>query len=339
MTTINRRWLLARRPQGKAQLTDFAYDEQPFAAPDLAEGQVLVRTRVFSCAPTMRNWMNEPGRSYRASIGLGEPIIGIAAGEVVASRHPRFPVGCGISAVMRWEDYTILTPDTSPTPVLRVPDGMTLEDALGVFGLNSLTAYFGMLRVGEPKPGETVVVSGAAGSTGSVAAQVARNVGCRVIGIAGGADKCARLVDELGLDGAIDYKSEDASARLKALCPDGINVFYDNVGGEILQAVMDNVAVHARIAVCGQVAAYDSDQPAPGPRDMMKLVYWRVRIQGFVMGDYAHDAPAALAQLREWRDEGRLVYRTDMREGFDQLPRAFLDLFTGGNDGALLVRG
>ena len=338
MTPINRRWLLARRPQGKAQLADFAYDEKPFAPPDLADGQVLVRTRVFSCAPTMRNWMNEPGRSYRASIGLGDPIIGVSAGEVIASRHPRFPVGSGVSAVMRWQDFTVLTPDTSATPVLRVPDGMTMEDALGVFGMNSLTAYFGMLRVGEPKPGETVVVSGAAGSTGSVAAQVARNIGCRVIGIAGGAEKCARLVDELGLDAAIDYKSENVAARLKALCPEGVNVFYDNVGGEILQAVMENVAVHARIAVCGQVAAYDSDQPAPGPRDMMKLVYWRVRIQGFIMGDYAQDAPAALAQLRQWRDEGRLVYRTDLRQGFDQLPGAFLDLFTGGNDGALLVR-
>lgn len=338
MTPINRRWLLARRPQGKAQLADFAYDEKPFAPPDLADGQVLVRTRVFSCAPTMRNWMNEPGRSYRASIGLGDPIIGVSAGEVIASRHPRFPVGSGVSAVMRWQDFTVLTPDTSATPVLRVPDGMTMEDALGVFGMNSLTAYFGMLRVGEPKPGETVVVSGAAGSTGSVAAQVARNIGCRVIGIAGGAEKCARLVDELGLDAAIDYKSENVAARLKALCPEGVNVFYDNVGGEILQAVMENVAVHARIAVCGQVAAYDSDQPAPGPRDMMKLVYWRVRMQGFVMGDYAQDAPAALAQLRQWRDEGRLVYRTDLRQGFDQLPGAFLDLFTGGNDGALLVR-
>lgn len=338
MTRTNRRWLLARRPQGKATLGDFAYDEQPFTPPDLAEGEVLVRTRVFSCAPTMRNWMNEPGRSYRASIGLGEPIIGVSAGIVEASRNPRFPVGCGISAVMRWEDYTVLAPDTSPTPVLRVPDGMALEDALGIFGLNALTAYFGMLRVGEPKPGETVVVSGAAGSTGSVAAQVARNIGCRVIGIAGGADKCARLVQDLGLDGAIDYKSENVSARLRELCPKGVDVFYDNVGGDILQAVMENVAVHARIAVCGQVAAYDSDQPAPGPRDMMKLVYWRVRIQGFVMGDYAHDADAALAQLRQWRDEGRLTYRTDLREGFDKLPAAFLDLFTGSNDGALLVR-
>lgn len=338
MTRTNRRWLLARRPQGKTTLGDFAYDEQPFTPPDLAEGEVLVRTRVFSCAPTMRNWMNEPVRSYRASIGLGEPIIGVSAGIVEASRNPRFPVGCGISAVMRWEDYTVLAPDTSPTPVLRVPDGMALEDALGIFGLNALTAYFGMLRVGEPKPGETVVVSGAAGSTGSVAAQVARNIGCRVIGIAGGADKCARLVQDLGLDGAIDYKSENVSARLRELCPKGVDVFYDNVGGDILQAVMENVAVHARIAVCGQVAAYDSDQPAPGPRDMMKLVYWRVRIQGFVMGDYAHDADAALAQLRQWRDEGRLTYRTDLREGFDKLPAAFLDLFTGSNDGALLVR-
>jgi NADPH-dependent curcumin reductase CurA len=338
MTQINRRWVLARRPQGRATETDFAYHEDPFVPPDLAEGEVLVRTGVFSCAPTMRNWMNEPGRSYRASIGLGEPIIGVAAGQVLASRNPRFPVGSGIAAVMRWEDFVVLRPDASATPVLRVPEGQSLVDALGVFGLNALTAYFGMIRVGQPKPGETVVVSGAAGSTGSVAAQVARNLGCRVIGIAGGAAKCARLVQELGLDAAIDYKSEDVSARLKELCPAGVDVFYDNVGGGILQAVMDNVAVHARIAVCGQVAAYDGDQPAPGPRDMMKLVYWRVRIQGFVMGDFVQDAEPALAQLRDWHEQGRLTYRIDLRDGFARLPQAFLELFTGGNDGALLVR-
>lgn len=338
MANVNRRWLLARRPQGRVSEDDFAFDEQPYELPELADGEVLVRTKVFSCAPTMRNWMNEPGRSYRASIGLGEPIIGVAAGIVERSRHPRFPAGSKIAAVMRWEDFCIVRPDSSPTPVLRVPDDAAIEDALGIFGLNALTAYFGMLRVGEPRPGETVVVSAAAGSTGSVAAQVARNVGCRVIGIAGGADKCARLIDELGLDAAIDYKNEDVSARLAALCPNGVDVFYDNVGGDILQAVMDNIAVHGRIAVCGQVAAYDSDTPAAGPRDMMKLVYWRVRIQGFVMGDFAHDADAALADLRRWRDEGRLVYRTDIRDGFGKLPRAFLDLFTGANDGALLVR-
>ncbi|WP_187972534.1 NADP-dependent oxidoreductase [Aquibium microcysteis] len=338
MSETNRRWLLARRPQGRAAESDFAFDSQPYAPPELAEGEVLVRTKVFSCAPTMRNWMNEPGRSYRASIGIGEPIIGVSAGIVEKSRHPRHPVGSKIAAVMHWQDFCLVRPDQSPTPVLRIPDDSPIEDALGIFGLNALTAYFGMLRVGQPKPGETVVVSGAAGSTGSVAAQVARNVGCRVIGIAGGADKCSRLLTELKLDGAIDYKSEDVSKRLGELCPKGVDVFYDNVGGDILQAVMENVAVHARIAVCGQVAAYDTDKPAPGPRDMMKLVYWRVRIQGFVMGDYAHDADAALAELKRWRDEGKLIYRTDMREGFESLPRTFLDLFIGANDGALLVR-
>ncbi|MFD1611434.1 NADP-dependent oxidoreductase [Sphingomonas tabacisoli] len=338
MANSNRRWLLRSRPEGKLKVDDFALDEQPFEEPELQDGEVLVRTGMFSCAPTMRNWMNDPSRSYRASVGLGEPVIGVAGGYVEKSRHPRFPVGSKVTGVLGWEDYRLLAPDRDPHPVLAVPDDVSLEDAMGVLGANAMTAYFGLLRVGDPKPGETVVVSAAAGSTGSVAAQIARIKGCRVIGIAGGAAKCARLTEELRLDAAIDYKKEDVSERLRELCPNGIDLFFDNVGGDILQAVMDNIAVFGRVVVCGQIAAYDSADTAPGPRDMMKVVYWRVRIEGFVLGDFAKDADMARADLKRWRDEGQLVYRTDVRSGFEALPRTFLDLFSGNNDGALLVR-
>ena len=215
---------------------------------------------------------------------------------------------------------------------------MTLIEALGVYGLNSLTAYFGLLKVGEPKPGETVVVSAAAASVGSMAVQIAVILGCRVIGIAGGAAKCELIRNTFGAHAAIDYKSEDVAKRLAELCPQGVDVFFDNVGGEILQAVMQNIAVHGRVAVCGQVSAYDSDQPAPGPRDMMKVVYWRVRIQGFVLGDFARDADAARLELKRSVGENRLVHRVDLRHGFENLPGAFLDLFKGQNDGTLLVQ-
>lgn len=338
MANINRRWLLTSRPAGKVSATDFTYDEQPFSPPALEDGQVLVRTAMFACAPTMRNWMNEPGKSYRASVNLGEPVLGVAGGYVEQSRHPRFPVGSKITGVLRWQDYMVITPDVDIHPVLSVPDDVSLEDAMGVLGVNAMTAYFGLLRVGDPKPGETVVVSAAAGSTGSVVAQIARIKGARVIGIAGGAAKCQRLIDELKLDAAVDYKNENVSQRLAELCPNGVDVFFDNVGGDILQAVMDNIAVHGRVVVCGQIAAYDSEDTAPGPRDMMKVVYWRVRIQGFVLGDFAQDAEIAREDLRRWRDAGELVYRSDIRDGFARLPDTFLDLFTGRNDGALLVR-
>jgi NADPH-dependent curcumin reductase CurA len=337
MKQVNRQWVLASRPQGHAALSNFEFREVPLQEPELRDGQILVRNRVFSCAPTMRNWMNDSRRSYRASIGIGEPIIGVAGAEIVSSRHADYPVGSLVTSVSRWEDYTVLEPDTAAVPVYPVPSGGTLADAMGPFSLNSMTAYFGLFRVARPTPGEIVVVSGAGGSVGSVACQLAKHHGCTVIGIAGGKSKCDWLLSACGVDHAIDYKSENVSKRLGALCPQGVDVFFDNVGGEILQAVMDNIAVKGRVAVCGQVAAYDSDTPAPGPRDMMKVVYWRVRIEGFVLGDFFGQIDQARTDIDRWRKEGNLVFRQDIRRGFKNLPAAFLDLFTGGNQGALLV--
>jgi NADPH-dependent curcumin reductase CurA len=203
--------------------------------------------------------------------------------------------------------------------------------------LNSLTAYFGLLKIGRPQPGDTVVISAAAGAVGSMAVQLAKISGCRVIGIAGGRRKCAWLVSECGVDGAIDYKSDDVSAALSRLAPQGVNVFFDNVGGDLLQIVTEHMAVHGHIVVCGQISAYDSDKPAPGPRDMMKVVYGRLCIQGFVLGDFLDEVYAARVALMRWFAAGKLVRHVDVRSGFDQLPRAFMDLFTGENLGALLV--
>ncbi|ATE64648.1 NADP-dependent oxidoreductase [Rhizorhabdus dicambivorans] len=336
-TLLNRQWLLAARPQGKLKLGDFEYRETPFAIPDLEPGEILLNNRVFACAPTMRNFMNPPGRSYRASVPLGTPVTGVVGAEVIASNNPDYPVGTQVNTVARWEDYSLLNPAKTEVPVYPIEGDIDLMEMMGPLSLNSLTAYYGLFGIGKPAPGETVVVSGAAGSVGTMACQFARIHGCRVIGIAGGPEKCAWLLDTLGVDGAIDYKGEDVSARLRELCPDGVDVFFDNVGGEILDAVMENIAPRGRIAVCGQVSAYNSDDPAPGPRDMMKLVYWRVRIEGFVLGDFADGVAAARQTIRQWFREGKLVARQDIRHGFAKLPESFLDLFEGANEGSLLV--
>jgi NADPH-dependent curcumin reductase CurA len=338
VTLCNRQWLLRSRPSGSITLDNFEYREVAMPAPQLQPDQILVRNLMFALAPTMRNWMNDPSRSYRAAVELGTPVIGPGAAQVIKSANPRWPVGTRMTAVSRWQDYSILEPDTSPTPVIAVPKDMTTAEALGVYGMNSLTAYMGILKVGDPKPGETVVVSAAAGSVGSMAAQIAKIRGCRVIGIAGGSAKCEWLRTVCGADAAIDYKSENVRQRLAQLCPKGVDVFFDNVGGEIMQAVMDNIAVYGRVAVCGQISAYDSDLPAPGPRDMMRVVYSRVRIQGFVLGDFPREVEGARADLMRWVKEGKLVHREDLRRGFDRLPNSFFDLFKGANAGTLLVQ-
>lgn len=335
--SINRQWLLASRPQGSLKHSDFAWHEEAFGPPDLQEGELLVCNRLFLCAPTMRNFMNAPGRSYRASVPLGTPVSGVVGSEVIASRDPAYPVGSRVTTIARWEDYSRLNPGRVEVPVYRVDADVSLEEMMGPLSLNSLTAYYGLHGVGKIQPGETVVVSAAAGSVGSMACQIARIAGCRVIGIAGGPAKCAWLRDTLKVDGAIDYKADDIPAQLAALCPQGVNVYFDNVGGTILDAVMDQMALHGRVAVCGQLSAYDSDEPARGRFDMMKVVYRRIHIEGFVLGDYAAQVDAARAQLRTWLREGRIHCRVDLRQGLRNLPGAFMDLFKGANEGTLLV--
>jgi len=334
---VNRQWLLASRPKGQVKLSDFEYRETPFERRALQPGEILLQNQIFSCAPTMRNFLNEPGRSYRASVPLGTPVAGVVGSEVIDSRNPTYPVGTLVSTIARWEDYSVLNPQSTEVPVYPVTGDVTLMDMMGPLSLNSLTAYFGLFSVAEVEAGETILISGAAGSVGSMACQFARMAGCHVIGVAGGRAKCEWLLESMKIDHAIDYKAEDVSARLKDICPAGLNAYFDNVGGEILNAAVDNMAIHGRIAVCGQVSAYDSDAPAPGPRDMMKIVYRRIRMQGFVLGDFAAEVENARGKILDWYREGRIVARLDVRHGFEQLPSAFLDLFKGANEGTLLV--
>ncbi len=332
----NRRWTLARRPDGPVAVDDFALVEAPFAAPRLKNGEILVRNRLFAIAPTIRNWLNPPGRSDRGSVPIGGVISGMAGCEVAASCHPDWQIGDRLIAMARWEDWSVILPDTAAVPPFRLPVGMDFAEALGPLSLNSLTAYFGMTEIGRVGANDVVLVSGAAGSVGSVACQIARILGARVIGIAGGADKCAWLRETCGVE-AVDYRGEDAGTRLAELCPAGIDLFFDNVGGAILDAAIDRMAAHGRIVLCGQIAAYDGDAPARGPSDMMKLVYRRLRVEGFVVGDFVDRADEARAALGAWIEDGALKVRVDLRQGFDTIPGAFVDLFSGRNTGTLIV--
>lgn len=336
MTQPNREWILSSRPNGPAKPEDFTLRDTTVPSADsLSPGQILVHHSVFLHAPTMRNWMDEPGNNYYPSVDLGSPMLATSAGEVIASADDRFPVGTRVTTIGFWQDYSVI--DATVMPVRPVRDDMTLVEAMGPVGMNALTAYMGMIEVGQPKAGETVVVSGAAGSTGSAAGQIARILGCRVIGIAGSPDKCAYLTGELGFDAAIDYRAEDVQERMATLAPGGIDVFFDNVGGSILQAAVENIAKFGRIVLCGQISGYDSSTPVPGPSNMMRLVYGSVRMQGFLLGDYEVKIPMARDQLWEWVVSGQLRHREDIRRGFENLPATFGDLSRGANEGTLLV--
>lgn len=335
MAQINRQWILSRRPHGRIKREDFEYREVPVPESDLRPGEILIRNMIFLCAPTMRNWMDDQSNSLYYSNPLGEPMRSLSGGRVVKSADPRFPVGSRVFAVSSWQDYQILNADESAVKLL--PKGLNFVESLGTYGINPLTAYFGILDVARPQKGDTLVVTGAAGSVGSMAAQIGKIKGCRVIGIAGGPDKCQWLLRDCGLDAVIDYKSENVAERLAALCPDGINIFFDNVGGDMLQAGVENIAKFGRIVLCGQIAAYNDGRPVQGPKNMMRLIYGSVTMQGFLVGDYADRHDEAIEVMRGWVKSGKLKHREDVRPGFDKILETFDSLFSGENTGTLLA--
>jgi len=336
MQTINRQWLLKRRPNGMVSEQDFEYKEAAPPQPDLAAGEVLVRNLMLSFDPAIRGWLDDVP-SYLPPVAIGAPVRAGAVAQVVLSRNAQFPVGTLVQGLFGWQDYVVVNRAGEMAPNI-VPAGVPLEVLLGALGGSSLTAYFGLLEVGQPRAGETVVVSGAAGAVGSVAAQIAKIKGCRVIGIAGGAEKCRWLREDCGLDAAIDYKNESVEARLGELCPGGINVFFDNVGGSTLEAAIAHIAEHGRIVLCGAISGYNNDQPEPGPRNLMNLVTRRVRMEGFVMIDYMDRIPEASAELSQWVSGGRILYRNDIQEGFENIPKTFLRLFSGSNQGKQMLK-
>ena len=328
----NQHILLAARPRGEIKSTDFELVDAPM--PEAGEGEVLVESRYLAVEPAMKGWM-EARVDYVAPLHIGDVMRGHGVGCVLESRHPDFAVGEMVSGALGWRRY--LATDGKAIPLNKVPAGVEPPAAINVLGLTGLTAYFGMLDIGKPKAGDTVLVSGAAGATGSVAGQLARIAGARVIGIAGGKDKCDWLVSELGFDGAIDYKSEDVEQRIAELCPDGLNVYYDNVGGEILDFALAKLAQGARVVLCGGISRYNQTGAIPGPVNYFNLIYRRARMEGFIVSDYASRFGEAVEVLAKHLASGELRHRETILQGFTELPQALMNLFTGGNIGKQLV--
>ena len=322
---------LARRPQGEPTEDDFEVVERDL--PDPGPGELLVRSLLLSVDPYQRGRMSET-RSYAKSLELGDVITSQTVGEVVESSHPRFSPGDVVVGQLGWTEHAVVPAHQ----VRRVPPGVDPAAALHVLGTTGLTAYFGLIDVGKPKPGDTVVVSGAAGAVGQLVGQIARLMGCRTVGIAGGAEKVRDLIEDYGYDAGIDYKGEDVNAALKAACPDGVDVYFDNVGGQITDLVLLRLALHARVAVCGQISQYNNQQPELGPRNLGLLIVHRARIEGFLVTDYAHRYQEALTRLGRWLAEGKLTHREHVTEGLENAPRAFIGMLRGENRGKALVR-
>ena len=327
---LNKQLTLAARPDGEPKESDFQLVESPLRGP--GEGQVLVRTLWLSLDPYQRGRMSE-ARSYARPVALGEVMAGEAVAEVVESRSPRLDPGDVVLGPFGWQEYAV-----ADAHRLRRVDGAAapISTALHVLGMTGLTAYFGLLDVGRPLPGDTVVVSAASGAVGQVVGQLAKMAGCRAVGIAGSPEKVGELLTRYGYGAGIDYEREDVAAALKRECPDGADVYFDNVGGPISAAVHRRLAQGARIVICGQIADYNR---APGgSADLRFLIVFRARMQGFLVTDYAHRYDAALRRLSAWLAEGRLRYREDIVEGLERAPRAFIGLLRGENRGKLLVK-
>ena len=331
----NRQWQLSKRPQGMVGRDNFDYVEQPI--PEPKDGEVLVRNLYLSFDPTQRGWM-EDRESYLPPVGIGEPMRAGSIGQVAESRHPDFAVGDIVQTTGGWQDFVVASPGRGPMGLSKVPAGVTPEMMLSVLGITGLTAYFGLLDLGQPKAGETVLVSGAAGATGSVAGQIARIKGCRVVGIAGGPDKCGWLRDEAGFDDVIDYKNEHVNARIAATCPNKLDIYFDNVGGEILEASLNHLNLRARIVMCGGISGYNATQPVPGPANLMNIVTTRSRMEGFIILDYMARAPEAIQELLQWVGSGELKFQVDVQEGFENIPDTLQRLFTGKNLGKQLLK-
>ena len=330
MSTLNRQYRLAARPQGLPKRDDWTFSEEPVR--EIADGEVLVRVLYVSLDPAMRGWMND-SRSYIAPVGIGEVMRAGGAGRVIASKHPKFAVGDDVVGMFGVQEYAIGNGKGMHKVDARAAP---LPTWLGTLGMPGMTAYFGLLDIGKPQAGNTVVVSGAAGAVGSVVGQIAKIKGCRVVGIAGGRDKCDYLVRDLGFDAAIDYKSDDVRRALAMHCPDGIDVYFDNVGGDILEAALARLALHARIVVCGAISQYNS-AAVKGPANYLSLLVNRASMAGMVVFDYASRYPEAARDLAAWHAAGLVKSREDIVAGLDNFPEALLMLFKGQNTGKLVL--
>ena len=330
---LNRQWRLAARPSGLPKESDFSWHEEPVAEP--GDGELLVRNLYLSLDPANRGWMT--GRkTYIDPVGIGDVMFGSTIAVVESSRHQDFQPGEIVSGFLGWQDYAL----ASPRALVKLPPELPvpLEDYFAVFGHVGMTAYFGLLDVGRPAEGETLVVSAAAGAVGSLVGQLGKLHGCRVVGIAGSDEKCSWLTAELGFDAAVNYRREPVAEALAASCPEGIDVYFDNVGGEILEAALSGINDRARIVVCGMISQYNAIEPPPGPRNLGNLLIHRARMEGFIVLDYFFRASEAIDALGAWVSEGRLRYRVHVVEGLEEAPAALNYLFDGRNEGKLVIK-
>jgi NADPH-dependent curcumin reductase CurA len=327
----NHAFRLASRPVGLPTRENWDYVEEAVAEP--GEGEVCVRVLYISLDPAMRGWMNE-GRSYIAPVGIGEVMRAIGVGRVVASNDPALAVGDHVSGMVGLQEYAVLP----AAGLMKVdPSVAPLPTWLGALGMPGMTAYFGLLDIGKPEPGQTVVVSGAGGAVGHLVGQIARIKGARAVGIAGGPQKCSHLVDELGFDATIDYKAEDVSAALRRDCPNGIDVYFDNVGGEILDAALAQLTRHARVVICGAISQYNASEAITGPANYLSLLINHASMTGFVVSDYFAQWPEGGAQMGEWLARGELKTHEHVVDGLETFPDTFGMLFSGGNTGKLVL--
>ena len=333
MSENNRVAKLAQRPVGAVKRDDFLIEDEPIQDP--GPGEFRVKLAYISLDPAMRGWMSD-GRSYVPPVELGAVMRAIAVGHVEQSNHPGFAVGDAVTGLFGVQQYAI----SDGAGVAKInPEQAPLERWVGGLGMPGTTAYFGLLDVGQPKTGETVLVSAASGAVGSIVGQIAKIKGCRAVGIAGGAEKCRYIVDELGFDAAVDYKAGNLSADLKSACPDGVDIYFENVGGEITDAVLAQMNPFGRIPVCGLISIYNATELPPGPKNLRSILVNRLRMQGFIVFDFINRYGEAIEALGTWHGEGKLKMREDVRDGgVDAYPDVLNDLYTGRNFGKLVLK-
>lgn len=329
---MNKQLIFKKRPVGLPDADTWELQENEM--PTVNDGEILVKTHYVSLDPAMRGWMND-AKSYIPPIQIGEVMRAGSVGEVVESKNEKFKAGDFVTGWGGVQEYSLsdgkawvkVDPNIAPLPLY-----------IGTLGMPGMTAYFGLLEVGQPKEGETVLVSGAAGAVGSIVGQIAKIKGCRVVGIAGGSDKCQYLLDELGFDGAIDYKSDNLNAKLKELCPNGVDVYFDNVGGDILNTVLTKINMRARIVICGAISQYNNTTEVKGPSNYLSLLVNRARMEGMVVMDYAKDYRTAAMEMGGWLMQGKLKSKEHIEEGMENFHSTFLKLFSGDKKGKLILK-
>lgn len=331
--TTNHQFKLAARPVGAIKASDFNYTSETLRDP--AEGEIVVKVLYVSLDPAMRGWMNDNQESYMPPVAIGEVMRAFAVGRVVASKNAQYAVGDHVTGLLGAQEYAY----SSGQGLFKVDPKMApLPLFIGALGMPGMTAYFGLLDLGRPQQGNTVVVSGAAGAVGAIVGQIAKIKGARVIGIAGGADKCRYLTEELGFDAAIDYKGEDVTAALRKHAPHGIDVFFDNVGGDILDAALANLATGARVVICGAISQYNNTTAVKGPANYLQLLVKSATMQGLMVGNFYPRAMEAAVAMGGWISTGKLKVRNDIQQGFERFPEVFAKLFTGENNGKLILQ-